>query len=400
MKKENFEQNITIQNIKNFRLTHPNKGKLINHALFSAFTKTKLSSIPINNEIFLFDKTFEKEKQFFQKIKKILSNNSKIESKKQNEKISNNSNLSSLKKNIDQKKKISNLNINNKKIIIKSNSTPEIINTNDFSSTFKSKTKKFDDYKQLFLSKYLPGPGQYSSDYLTFTNNNNLRYQSLFKENTYYNNDLNKTIIPGPGSYNITTSILYKNSPIPNLNLKEVRFKKEKYDKIGPGYYFRNENEKIIKKENSNGFLNNLNKEKELNNKIKTFKLIEKYLGLESNNEIPGPGKYNFKSIFSKYNQYSKIIKNKKLNHLNLFGFDGNKTNLISDNVRKLYKEALNKERLKSNSQEIIDNNNNIYKKNNNFNNVKGITSPFISKTKKFIPYNNNHVPGPCYYYN
>ena len=49
MKKENFEQNITIQNIKNFRLTHPNKGKLINHALFSAFTKTKLSSIPINN---------------------------------------------------------------------------------------------------------------------------------------------------------------------------------------------------------------------------------------------------------------------------------------------------------------------------------------------------------------
>jgi len=88
------------------------------------------------------------------------------------------------------------------------------------------------------------------------------------------------------------------------------------------------------------------------------------------------------------------------LNHLNLFGFDGNNTNLISDNLRKLYKEALNKERLKSNSQEIIDNNNNIYKKNNNFNNVKGITSPFISKTKKFIPYNNNHVPGPCYYYN
>ena len=78
MKKENFEQTITIQNNKNFRLTHPNKGKLINHALFSAFTKTKLSSIPINNEIFLFDKTFEKEKQFFQKIKKILSNNSKI----------------------------------------------------------------------------------------------------------------------------------------------------------------------------------------------------------------------------------------------------------------------------------------------------------------------------------
>ena len=78
MKKENIDPTITIQNNINFRLTNPNKGKLKSNSLYSAFTKTKLSSIPINNEIFLFDKTFEKEKQFFQKIKKILSNNSKI----------------------------------------------------------------------------------------------------------------------------------------------------------------------------------------------------------------------------------------------------------------------------------------------------------------------------------
>jgi hypothetical protein len=399
MKKENIDPTITIQNNINFRLTNPNKGKLKSNSLYSAFTKTKLSSIPINNEIFIFDKTFETEKQFFKKIKKILSNKSKKESKKLNEKKSNNS---SSKKKINNKKiiKISNLNTNNKKIIIKSNSSPEIINTNDYSSNFKSNTK-YNDNKELFLSKYSPGPGQYSSDYLTFTNNNNLRYKSLFKGSRINNNNLNKKIIPGPGSYNITTSILYKNSPIPNLNLKEVRFKKEKFDNIGPGYYFRNENEKIKKKENSISFLNSLNKEKELRNKIKSFKLIKKYLGLENKYEVPGPGKYNFKSIFSKYNQDSNFLNNKKISHLNIFGYDGNKTNLISDNVRKLYNDALNKELLKlSNLHEIITDKNKKDKNKKSNNNIKGISSPFISTTKKFISYNNNHVPGPCYYYN
>ena len=193
MEKE-INEPITLQYNKNFRLTNPNKGKLINQSLYSAFTKTKLSSIPINNEIFLFDKTFETEKQFMQKIKNIFSNNSKIVSKKLNKKKSINSNSSSKKK-ITQKTKIkiSNPNTNtiNKEKFKKSNSTPEIINISNFTSTNKTNTNKYDDNKELFLSKYLPGPGQYSSDYLTFTNNNNLRYQSLFKENIY-NNNLNK----------------------------------------------------------------------------------------------------------------------------------------------------------------------------------------------------------------
>jgi hypothetical protein len=97
MEKE-INEPITLQYNKNFRLTNPNKGKLINQSLYSAFTKTKLSSIPINNEIFLFDKTFETEKQFMQKIKNIFSNNSKIVSKKLNKKKSINSNSSSKKK--------------------------------------------------------------------------------------------------------------------------------------------------------------------------------------------------------------------------------------------------------------------------------------------------------------
>ena len=56
MEKE-INEPITLQYNKNFRLTNPNKGKLINQSLYSAFTKTKLSSIPINNEIFLLGKT-------------------------------------------------------------------------------------------------------------------------------------------------------------------------------------------------------------------------------------------------------------------------------------------------------------------------------------------------------
>ena len=382
MKKEKIIPVVMIQENNNFRLSNPKKGKLLNNKIYTAYNKSKLSSIPKNNEIILFEKTIE-EMDYLQKIQtQILKDNNNNSQIKTNNKINENN---SLMKNINNK-----TNETLKNTFSKLNSDlfnkEQLIKNNNYKST------RLNNYSE-FMNKYFPGPGQYSLNNLSLKNNNSLRYQSLFKEKTN-NKNLNKNNYPGPGSYNIS-SILYKNSQIPYLDLKEERFKKDKKEKIGPGYYFRNEEEKKNpKKSKSTNLLLSHEKEEFLKNKVKLFNLIKKYFGKENKEEIPGPGKYNFQSVFSKYKKESNNFKKKKLNSKSyIFGFNGNKSNLISDNIRRKYNNAiLNEKKHFSKSQNLNDNDKLT------FFDYKGIRSPFISKTKKLFSYFNNHVPGPCYY--
>jgi hypothetical protein len=156
MKKEKIIPVVMIQENNNFRLSNPKKGKLLNNKIYTAYNKSKLSSIPKNNEIILFEKTIE-EMDYLQKIQtQILKDNNNNSQIKTNNKINENNSLiknRNNKTNETLKNTFSKLNSDlfNKEQLIKNNNykSTRLNNYSEFMNTFnKIKAKILKKYKK------------------------------------------------------------------------------------------------------------------------------------------------------------------------------------------------------------------------------------------------------------
>ena len=158
MKKEKIIPVVMIQENNDFRLSNPKKGKLLNNKIYTAYNKSKLSSIPKNNEIILFEKTIE-EMDYLQKIQtqilKDHNNNSQIKTNNKINIIENNCLIKNInnKTNETLKNTFSKLNSDlfNKEQLIKNNNykSTRLNNYNEFNLKFnKIKAKILKKYKK------------------------------------------------------------------------------------------------------------------------------------------------------------------------------------------------------------------------------------------------------------
>ena len=419
---------VYLQENQNFRLSQPKKGKLLSGKIYSAFTKNKMSSIPRDNEVIILDEKL-KNSQFVEKLKKSIQNTLNISNKTQK---------------TDQKSEITydSENINNKTIFedsiiinnkyLKSKSMSNIFKTRSSNKNLtqinNNKSERFNYYNE-FISKYQPGPGYYNIEN-NKKDSNNLRYKNLYNNNNSKDNNhsvlsniINKSILnnPGPGSYSpLFIDDIYNKNYL-SLNSKEKRFIELEKEDIGPGSYFID----ILKDYNNlrpnnyplSSFVLKNSKYDNLSKKLKKEMILNKYINLykPKKYEVPGPGKYNFKSTFeikknSNKNNYVEnfLINNLKIDkayvkNLNL----EDSFNLIPEEIKEeynKYKDIENEETEKDNNEKKVDklryNEKEKYSVENDKYYFKGIRSPFLSKTKKnslFI--NKNHNPGPCYYF-
>ena len=403
--------NIGLIDKKKFKLLVPKKGHLINKPIYSGYSKNNLSSIPKDNEIILLNQHKDLlDIKFTNDELSYILNKEKKDNKNEKENTNDSCLITSYE--IDKIENVENpMNIkvnqsmtSNRKYIIKN--ILKNFKTNKKKFQFGNKTERFnqENYNQ-YLSKYLPGPCDYTSEKTLnlLSNKKNNRYKSLFyspkkKEQKIIGNS------PGPGSYDTLSSFRLNKTQIGiTLDKKEKRFinLNTKYlNDLGPGEYFKNINFNKLNKAKFNNI-------KPLPQEIKLNKVIKKYINTydKKEYEVPGPGKYNIKSCFNKINLLNK---NKEINKRN-------NEKLIPEDV--LQKYIIEKRNLKLNKSNIIINNiilknkkylkkNNSSVKNKSFgsNNKKiGITLPFVSKSKRiaFLDSSiNKHNPGPCYYQN
>lgn len=341
-----------MQNNRKFKLTTP-KGHLISKQVYSAYSKTSLSTIPRNVEVILINKDPKTELLFSKLMKKCGS--IKEEKPEPQEKI------------LPKKKK--------EKLL----------------SSFASKNNRFDEY-QNFLSKYSPGPGEYLNDSGNLQlNSSSFRYQSLFSKPSKIpvkKLKKNKSISPGPGTYNPKYDSV---TPLVVFAAKGDRFKENKKEKLGPGSYYNPENP--MKRWDcslpSSFFKRTLPKLVAVNKK--RDELLEKYISIqkEKEYEIPGPGTYNSKSEFEAFSKAKGDLLKDSLKK------STSSLELIPEELRRKYQEKRNTVEDTSCKSDTSDKN--YWKETNS---KKEIRSPFLSRSKRSLIYsqNSNHIPGPCYY--
>ena len=347
---------IYIQNEKNFKLKAP-KGVVKSAKIYSAFTKSNLSSIPRNVEILLLDTNAKPPAK-----KKINLNHQNSDSSS--------SSMKTLSK-----------------------SASALLPTNPFAS----QRKRFEDSDD-YLSKYLPGPGQYAiRDSIDYAQKRGcFRYQSLFAKPIHCSlRKEEKMEVPGPGTYdvNLIKSQLY----VDFANKEEKRFKDKKKENIGPGSYYKGNNSvdsRWDRKLPSSFFVGKV--PVEIAKRKKEENTLKKYIEINNIKEydVPGPGMYEIKGDFD--------IKKKLSQNGNGFlaSIIMNKI-LVPEEMRKKIKELRRKD------ESMSENNINTSNINNEENRLYGvqsqreIRSPFLSKSKKISIYDDvlkKHNPGPCYY--
>ena len=266
---------IGLQNNKEFKLIQPKKGHYIKNLFFPGNKKSNFSK---DTELILLDKEILKNKLNQDNNKYLPLDKSLIN--KENAIVKN------ILKHYNEKRNESK----------KENKTE------------RSAYKNYNDY----ISRYLPGPCEYitEKDLNILSNKKNNRYKSLF--NSSKNKSLkekNNISLLGPGSYNISGNLLINNSHIGlTLNTREKRFKSNiNKNSLGPGEYFKNDyNKKIFKIMNKNNIYRKIKNKCDLK--------INKYIitNEKKEYEVPGPGKYNFKSCFS-MNNIKRSLSNEKI---------------------------------------------------------------------------------------
>ena len=396
---------IQFQEDQTFKLRAP-KGKLKHSKIYSAYTKTKLSSIPRSVEIILLDaeSKSEKIKNFEQRIRRQNAiNNSARKS------ASSNSINSTIHSNLGR-----------------SRSMYSMLPMKGCCGVFASKKERFEKYEE-FISKYSPGPGEYQNSNRCIDNTNqqgNFRYQSLFAQpsscslkkvasdkNNVDTNGVDTDITPGPGAYNPIYNFGKVGFKFPS---KGKRFKEREVENIGPGSYFDSSKDiydynkpKQQQKPSSFFYIEKpaeIPKLRDEENKLKKYISIQK----EKEYEVPGPGQYNFIRMFD-------VDEKKKGSNK---GTNGIKCgNLIPEDLRKKCKEMNIYEQINGSLPGVKS----LYEKqslgnqnNKNLNNThrtmdfwkavkpsKHVRSPFLSKSKKIGIYDEierKHNPGPCYY--
>jgi len=196
-----------------------------------------------------------------------------------------------------------------------------------FGNGFASNTSRFEDCKE-YYDKFLPGPGSYKSEYSTslITNlNKTLNYKSLYNKTSTKPLKVTPSN-PGPGTYN--PLLLNKKSDFNEgenhyFKSENERFKKVPKSALGPGKYFRENNDFIIPKSplKTKNYMNNADDGDMMNlyntdndfvkaNRTSSYffknpsekseNVIDKYIKTKNplNNrkiETPGPGKYDIK---------------------------------------------------------------------------------------------------------
>lgn len=248
---------------------------------------------------------------------------------------------------------------------------------------FLEENKRFDDPK-LYYEKFYPGPGKYDSKTISELAVKNDRYKALFNH-TYAMSLKMPQDKPGPGCYDFNLDKIKYNKDYlgfeSNFKSTSVRFKnKSKIKNLssqiqvpGPGQYFINTVDKIETDNKKSNFFFSEHTPKEEN-------LLSKYLMKRAEDSksktynVPGPGSYELSKPIGK--EYKEQM-----------FYDNNSNNLMNKKTEKLNETddiLLNKIKPKINEYYST------YK--------KPVKDSYCFLSKRHEEISKLHVPGPAYY--
>lgn len=351
-------------------------SKIIRGPTFSAYKRKNLGCIPSKFDNFIFHFTNNISKSTKSSKPKITFSNSILKNltTKNSENLIEVTGKNTIKFIINN-----NLLFNQKNDDLKNNL---IFNTNNCQKFLKEDRKNNIYYKQYYLQRYYPGPG----DYDTKNDNINIyRYNSLFKnkssfalieENEFLKSDKKDL---GPGCYNIGQKLSFP----PGGEFSKLK----KYDNFNNPFPEKKRDENYKFYIPSNIKIKNINKNNYffINKKSHKKENIEEKIGLiRSNSDILIPkkieNKLKIKSGFRKimdfdYDWIDKNL-NLKINEEIIKNDCGEYSNKNNSNILKDYIDVVNEEK-----------------------NVKSGKNLFsFPKEPKFFSPKNMHVPGPSYY--